>query len=59
MKSSISSICSILSHEAIVRTAYVDSAGKLTIGAGHTKAAGAPVPRLSAKRSFFSSVGQR
>ena len=44
MKTSIDGICAILSHEAIVLKTYRDVAGILTIGAGHTAAAGVPKP---------------
>ena len=44
MKTSLQCISSMLSWEAIVLSTYDDGGGVLTIGAGHTKHAGAPVP---------------
>src|SRR5689334_13939701 len=35
----------MLAEEAIVLSAYNDGTGTMTIGAGHTAAAGPPVPR--------------
>jgi len=40
MKTSINGVYDIIAHEAIVLSPYYDSKGILTIGIGHTKAAG-------------------
>lgn len=45
MKTSVRGICAMLAEEAIVLSAYNDGTGTMTIGAGHTAAAGPPVPR--------------
>lgn len=45
MKTSVRGICAMLAEEAIVLSAYNDGTGTMTVGAGHTAAAGPPVPR--------------
>lgn len=44
MRTSPQGLTSILADEAVILSTYVDDAGVLTIGAGHTRAAGAPDP---------------
>ncbi|MCJ8510661.1 lysozyme [Rhizobium lemnae] len=46
----------MLSEEAIVLTAYDDSTGKMTIGAGHTAAAGDPDPQSGMKISLTEAI---
>lgn len=56
MKVSVQGICSILTHESIILSAYDDGGGVLTIGAGHTAMAGPPTPtggmKISLEESF-------
>ena len=44
MKTSLNGMASILSFEGVVLSTYNDSVGVPTIGIGHTKSAGPPVP---------------
>lgn len=44
MQTSDKGVAFIAAHEGVVTRAYRDAAGVLTIGVGHTAAAGAPVP---------------
>ncbi len=46
MKTSARGTAFIAAHEGVVTRAYRDVGGTLTIGVGHTAAAGPPVPRL-------------
>ncbi|MCC6479994.1 MAG: lysozyme [Sphingomonadaceae bacterium] len=57
MKTSLQGAMEIIGHEAIVLTPYKDSVGVLTIGVGHTKAAGGLNPatfkgKLTVKEAF-------
>lgn len=56
MKTSLRGICSMLAEEAIVLSSYDDGTGTLTIGAGHTAAAGPPNPRPGMKISLTESI---
>ncbi|MEH7844700.1 lysozyme [Rhizobium laguerreae] len=56
MKTSLRGICSMLSEEAIVLTSYNDGTGTMTIGAGHTAAAGDPNPRSGMKISLTEAI---
>lgn len=46
----------MLAEEAIVLTTYNDGTGTMTIGAGHTAAAGAPIPRSGLTISLAEAV---
>ena len=46
MKTSLKGILAIINEEALVLSTYRDSAGVLTIGAGHTAAAGGMAPKM-------------
>lgn len=46
----------MLSEEAIVLTSYNDGTGTMTIGAGHTAAAGDPNPRSGMKISLTEAI---
>lgn len=56
MKTSLRGICAMLAEEAIVLSAYDDGTGTLTIGAGHTAAAGAPKPSSGMKISLTEAI---
>lgn len=56
MKTSLRGICAMLAEEAIVLTTYNDGTGTLTIGAGHTAAAGAPKPTPGLKISLAEAI---
>ncbi|NKJ92817.1 glycoside hydrolase family protein [Rhizobium leguminosarum bv. viciae] len=56
MKTSLQGICSMLSEEAIVLTSYDDGTGTMTIGAGHTAAAGDPDPRSGMRISLTEAI---
>ncbi|RVG86221.1 lysozyme [Sinorhizobium meliloti] len=56
MKTSLHGICAMLAEEAIVLTAYNDGTGTMTIGAGHTAAAGPPAPRSGVMISLTEAI---
>lgn len=56
MKTSTNGLLALIRHEGIVLSAYRDSAGVLTIGVGHTAAAGPPRPRPGLKISLRQAV---
>lgn len=56
MKTSLRGICAMLAEEAIVLAAYNDGTGTMTIGAGHTAAAGPPAPRAGATISLTEAI---
>ncbi|MGR9235041.1 lysozyme (plasmid) [Rhizobium leguminosarum] len=56
MKTSLRGICSMLAEEAIVLTSYNDGTGTMTIGAGHTAAAGDPNPTSGMKISLTEAI---
>src|ERR1700710_3062424 len=56
MKTSLRGICSMLAEEAIVLAAYDDGTGTITIGAGHTAAAGEPSPLPGMKISLTEAI---
>jgi len=45
MKTSTKGLLALMNHEGVVLSSYKDSVGVLTIGVGHTAAAGVPKPR--------------
>jgi lysozyme len=49
MKTSMKGLLAILAEEAVVLSTYIDSGGVPTVGAGHTAAAGAPIPKPGLK----------
>lgn len=56
MRTSLRGICAMLAEEAIVLTTYNDGTGTMTIGAGHTAAVGAPIPRSGLTISLAEAV---
>ncbi|PDT50596.1 MULTISPECIES: lysozyme [Sinorhizobium] len=56
MKTSLRGICAMLAEEAIVLAAYNDGTGTMTIGAGHTAAAGPPLPRSGMAISLTEAI---
>ncbi|MDK1376435.1 MULTISPECIES: lysozyme [unclassified Sinorhizobium] len=56
MKTSLRGICAMLAEEAIVLAAYNDGTGTMTMGAGHTAAAGPPSPRSGMTISLTEAI---
>lgn len=56
MRTSLRGICAMLAEEAIVLASYNDGTGTMTIGAGHTAAAGPPVPRSGMTISLTEAI---
>lgn len=56
MKTSLRGISAMLAEEAVVLTAYNDGTGTLTIGAGHTAAAGPPSPQPGMTISLTEAI---
>lgn len=56
VKTSLRGICAMLAEEAIVLSAYNDGTGTLTVGAGHTAAAGPPTPRSGMTISLTEAI---
>lgn len=56
MRTSTKGLLALMGHEGIVLTTYKDSVGVLTIGCGHTKAAGPPKPILGLKITLSEAV---
>jgi len=56
MKTSLKGILAILDEEALVLSTYKDSKGVLTIGVGHTAAAGGVAPKLGNRMTIEQAI---
>ena len=56
MKTSLNGILAILDEEAVVLSTYKDSKGALTIGVGHTAAAGGMAPKLGNRMTIEQAI---
>jgi lysozyme len=56
MKTSLKGILALLDEEAVVLTTYKDSKGVLTIGVGHTPAAGGVAPKPGNRMTIEQAI---
>ena len=56
MKTSLKGILAIINEEALVLSTYRDAAGVLTIGVGHTAAAGGMAPKLGNRITIEQAI---
>ena len=56
MKTTLKGILAIINEEALVLSTYRDAAGVLTIGAGHTAAAGGMAPKLGGRITIEQGI---